>query len=79
MKVKTEKQSTTLLMFKVYLPENVTFDEAREILKRKGIKAYHGWTGKKPQWISITYSGEREFEKAKTFAKLVGELSEKKE
>jgi len=78
MTIKTEKYSTTILRFKVYLPENVTFDEARDILKSKGIRAYHGWTGKKPQWISISYSGERKLEKAKTFAKLVGELSEKK-
>ena len=78
MKVKTEKYSSTILRFKVFLPENVTFDEARNILKNKGISAYHGWTGKPLQWVSITYSSERELEKAKTFAKLVGELSEKK-
>ena len=77
MKVKTEKYSTISLSYKVYLPENVTFDEARKILKKKGISAYHGWT-RKPMWISITYDGSRELEKAKTFAILVGELSEEK-
>jgi len=78
MKIKTERYSTTILRYKVYLPENVTFKEATDILKKKGITAYHGWTGKEPRWISITYGGERELEKAKQFANRVGELSEEK-
>jgi hypothetical protein len=77
MKIKTEKYSTTILRFKVHLPENVTFDDAREILKNKGISAYHGST-RKPMWVSITYDGSRELEKAKSFAKAIGELSEKR-
>lgn len=78
MKIKTEKYSTTILRFKVYLPENVTFKEATDILKSKGIRAYHGWTGKEPRWISITYDGGRELEKAKQFANALGKLSEER-
>jgi hypothetical protein len=29
-------------------------------------------------WVSITYDGSRELEKAKSFAKAIGELSEKR-
>lgn len=77
MKVKTEKNSITLKHLRIWLPENITIEDARKILKEKRITAYHMWT-RNPMYVSIMYKNNIELEKAKLFAKMVGELSEER-
>lgn len=78
MKIKTEKNSVTIRHLKIWLPENITIDDARNILKEKRITAYHMWT-RNPMYVAISYKNKMELEKAKLYAKRVGELSENRQ
>jgi hypothetical protein len=78
MKIKTEKTSVTLNHLRVWLPENITINDAHKILKEERITAYHMWT-RNPMYVSIMYKNNADLEKAKLFVKIVRKLSKERE
>jgi hypothetical protein len=76
-KIKTEKISTTTKHLKIWIPKNITIDDVRKVLKEKHLLAYHMWT-RDPIYVSIGYRDKSELERAKSFVKIISEISDKR-